>query len=144
MLQFSLAPTSKNWIPRQLLCSLSRRGDQEQIPITFGMTTIIAPVTADLAGKPTYIEQENFMYCLSITENPFDGCKCTITVSFIYEKICILDWFYTREFCLGKNKGIRGNLRVVCSWTFCGIYRQRCHVSKCSKSYGSYCPHRLK
>jgi hypothetical protein len=31
---------------------LSNAGDQIEIPITFGITNMIAPLIADMAGKP--------------------------------------------------------------------------------------------
>lgn len=42
--------------PLCVLPILSRGGDHRQIPIKLGTTTIIAPDTPDLAGKPTWKE----------------------------------------------------------------------------------------
>ncbi len=44
----------QNWIPRTLLPSLSRGGDQHTMPITLGTTSRMPPETPDLAGRPTY------------------------------------------------------------------------------------------
>lgn len=54
--------TVQNWIPRTLLPSLSRGGDQHIMPITLGTTSRMPPETPDLAGRPTY----NTMHNLSL------------------------------------------------------------------------------
>lgn len=47
------APTVQNWMPRTLLPSLSRGGDQHMTPMTLGTTSSIPPDTPDFAGRPT-------------------------------------------------------------------------------------------
>ena len=46
--------TLQNWMPLTELPYMSSGGDQRQMPITFGTTSIIPPETPDLAGRPTW------------------------------------------------------------------------------------------
>ena len=49
-----LLHTSQSPMPLTELPKESKGGDQEQTPITLGITNIIAPQTPDFAGNPTY------------------------------------------------------------------------------------------
>ena len=42
----------QNCTPLELFCSLSSGGDHTVMPITPGITSIIAPEMADMAGRP--------------------------------------------------------------------------------------------
>lgn len=50
--------TSQNWTPRQLLPISSSGGLHAHTPITLGTTSSTAPATPDLAGRPTWWENE--------------------------------------------------------------------------------------
>ena len=68
MWKLNLSPNIlENSTPLTLLPNSSKFGDQTHMPITFGITIIIAPETPDFAGKPilkayspekSYIPQE--------------------------------------------------------------------------------------
>ncbi len=48
--------TMANWTPLQVLPRLSRGGDHNPMPITFGTTSTRAPDTPLFAGRPTCTE----------------------------------------------------------------------------------------